>query len=82
MNYEHKQHKYYSLRGELLTDVSVAQRLVQGQDVAVCWHSSDPAFFCLRRIIAGGRDGDLISNLQNQQQKNQTQTQKLGNSIC
>lgn len=33
--YEHKQLKYYSFCGQLLTNVSVVQRLVQGQDTAV-----------------------------------------------
>lgn len=66
---EREQLKYSGFHGQGLTDVSVAQRLVQGQDATVGWQGSDPAFFCLRRIVAGGRDGDLVSDLQNQEQK-------------
>lgn len=46
-----------------LTDVSVGQRLVQGQDSAVCWHGCYLTFFCLPGIVTGGGDADLLSNL-------------------
>lgn len=66
-------YKYTDLQTEAeLTDVSVVQRLVQGQDAAVCWHGGDLAFFCLPRVVAGGWDGDLVSNLRSQQTHKQT----------
>lgn len=46
-----------------LTNVSVGQRLVQGQDAAVRWHGGDGAFFRLPRVVAGGGDADLVSDL-------------------
>lgn len=55
-----------------LTNVSVGQRLVQGQGAAVRWHGGDGAFFCLPRVVAGGGDADLVSNLHTQQTHERT----------
>lgn len=46
-----------------LTDVGVGQRLVQGQDAAVCRHGADLTFLRLPGAVAGGGDEDFASNL-------------------
>lgn len=46
-----------------LTDVDVVQWLIQGQHSAVLRHGGDQSFLSLRRVVAAGRDDDLVLNL-------------------
>lgn len=57
-----------------LTNVSVGQRLVQGQYEAVCGHVCDLAFLRLPGAVAGGGDDHLVSNLHAQQGKHTLNT--------